>query len=153
MKKKYCYFVLLTLVFVALPVFSGDEDEKDPPVFPSFAIINASYRGDLKTIQDILASGVDTDVRDDLGATALHHSMLQHNTTVVKLLLDYGFDPNALTKNGYTPLHFAVAANNLAAARLLLDYGADKRIKDSEGLTPFDKARKSENGQLINLLK
>ena len=153
MKKRYCFFALLTLVFVALPVFSGDEDEKEPPVFPSFAIINASYRGDLKTIQNILDSGVDPDVRDDLGATALHHSMLQPNVMVVKLLLDYGFDPNAVTKSGYTPLHFAVAANNLAAARLLLQYGADKRIKNSEGLTPLDKARKSENGPLINLLR
>ena len=153
MIKRNCFLALLSLVFAVLPAFSGDEDEVISPIFPPYAIINASYRGDIRTIQEILDTGVDKDIRDAIGATALHQAMMQPNTMVVKILLDYGFDPNAATKNGYTPLHFAVAANNIAAAKLLLQYGADKRIKCLEGFTPLDKARQSENGPFISLLR
>jgi ankyrin repeat protein len=160
MLKRSCFFAILALFFAVLPAFSdpksllADDVEGEKPVFPPYAIINASYRGDLKIVQEILAAGVDKDVRDTMGATALHQAMLQPNIQVVKLLLDYGFDPNArVTRNGYTPLHFAVAANNIAAAKLLLQYGADKRIKCSEGFTPLDKARQSEKGAFISLLR
>jgi len=144
---------LLALLVSVVPAFSGDEDEGKPPVFPPYAIINASYRGDIGTMQEILAAGVDKDVRDSMGATALHEAVLQPNVMVVKLLLDNGFNPNAVTKNGDTPLHFAVAANNIAAARLLLQCGADKRIKSIDGFTPLDKARQSANGPFVSLLK
>jgi ankyrin repeat protein len=156
MLKRNCFFALLGLVFAVLSVFPDPKSPfaDDVQGYPPLAIINASYRGDIKIMQEILAAGVDKDVRDAMGATALHDAMLQPNTMVVKLLLDYGFDPNArATKNGYTPLHFAVVANNLAAARLLLQYGADKRIRCFEGLTPLDKARQSEKGAFISLLR
>ena len=100
MLKRNCFFALLGLIFAVLPAFSDEVEEKES-LFPPCAIINASYRGDLKVMQEILAAGVDKDVRDDLGATALHEAVLQPNATVVKLLLDHGFDPNArATKNG-----------------------------------------------------
>jgi len=160
MIKRNCIFALLGLVFAVLPAFSDqqglladDDIEEIKPLFPPNAIIIASYRGDLNTVQQILDAGVDKDVRDAIGATALHQAMMQPNVFVVKLLLDYGFDPNARTRNGYTPLHFAVAANNIAAAKLLLQYGADKRIKCEDGFTPLDKARQSENGPFISLLR
>jgi len=138
---------------VILPAFADEAEEKDP-LFPPCAIINASYRGDVKIVLEILAAGVDPDVRDAMGATALHEAMMQPNTTVVKLLLENGFDPNArATKNGYTPLHFAVAANNIAAARLLLQYGADKRIRCLKGNTPLDIAKQSDKGAFISLLR
>ena len=121
--------------------------------FPPHAIINASYRGDEKTVREILAAGADKDVRDAIGETALHLAMFQSNVEIVKLLLDYGFDPNAVAvKNGFTPLHNAVAANNAAAARLLLQYGANKRIRCNEGYTPLDMARKREKGDMVNVL-
>ena len=151
MSKKKRFFVLLILYFAALSVCPDDLEEVKPE-YPPCAIINASYRGDIKIMQEILAAGVDKDVRDAMGATALHEAILQPNIMVIKLLLDNGFDPDAkATRNGYTPLHFAVAANNLAAAKLLLQYGADKSIKCSEGLTPLDKARLSEKGAFIHL--
>jgi ankyrin repeat protein len=153
MSKRYCFFIIFSLVFTVLPLFT-DEIQDCEPEFPSCAIINAAYRGDLKTMQEILAAGVDKDVRDAMGATALHEAMLQPNILAVKLLLDHGFDPNArATRNGYTPLHFAVAANNVAAARLLLQYGADKRIRCLKGMTALDLARQSEKTAFTSLLR
>jgi uncharacterized protein len=153
MKKRNCFFVILSLIFAVLPAFP-DEMQDCESEFPPCAIINAAYRGDIKTMREILAAGVDKDVRDALGATALHEAMLQPNLSAVKLLLDHGFDPNArATRNGYTPLHFAVAANNVDAAKLLLKYGADKRIRCEKGMTPFDLARQSEKTAFISLLR
>jgi uncharacterized protein len=153
MKKRNCFFIILGLVFAVLPLFAEEMPDCESR-FPPYAIINAAYRGDLKTMKEILAAGVDKDVRDALGATALHEAMLQPNLSVVKLLLDNGFDPNArATRNGYTPLHFAVAANNVAAAKLLLQYGADKRIKCAKEMTPFDLARQSDKTAFISLLR
>ena len=153
MKIRNYFFIIFSLIFAVLPAFS-DEMQDCESEFPPCAIITAAYRGDIKTMKEILAAGVDPDVRDAMGATALHEAMLQPNTAVVKLLLENGFNPNAkATKNGYTPLHFAVAANNIAAARLLLQYGADKRIRCLKGMTPLDIARQSDKGAFISLLR
>jgi ankyrin repeat protein len=160
MLKGNWFLAFLGLIFAVMSVFADAESPQADgmqdcdPEFPSCAIINASYRGDIKIMQELLAAGVDKDVRDALGATALHEAMLQPNIQVVDLLLKNGFDPNAIaTRNGYTPLHFAVAANNIAAARLLLRYGADKRIRCLKGLTPLDIAKQSEKSAFISLLR
>jgi ankyrin repeat protein len=153
MIRKSFSFVLLSLIFVISLAANEGDDEEFEIVFPTHAIINASYRGDEGMVRTILSTGTDKDVRDALGSTALHAAMYQSNLMVIKLLLDNGFDPNARdTKHGHTPLHNAVAANNVGAARMLLQYRADKNIKSKEGLTPLDKARKEEKRDMVMLL-
>jgi len=140
----------LVMAFTSAAMISAQEVKI---VFPPLAIINASYVGDEEVVREILAAGVDKDVRDAFGDTALHVAIFQSNLIIVKLLLDYGFDPNAkVTKNGNTPLHNAVTANNIAAARLLLQYGANKNIRALNGQTPLDKARKDEKRDFVILL-
>ena len=150
MREKKYFFVLLVFISSVSFCFAQETEGALPPQ----AIIIASYRGDAAMARELIAAGVvDKDVRDALGATALHAAMFQSNLIVVKLLLDYGFDPNTrATKNGNTPLHYAVASNNLDAARLLLQYHANKNIRNLEGLTPIDKARKEEKEEMIKLL-
>ena len=151
MTGKRLFFIFFGLVL--LVSFMGAQEEKTPArVFPPQAIIIASYRGDDRMVREILATAPDKEVRDALGATALHAAMYQTNLVVIKLLLDDGFDPNAKDANGCTPLHLAVTANNVGAARLLLQYGADESIKGVDGLTPLAKARRDEKRAMINLL-
>ena len=147
MIKNCCLLILLVLAF---PFFAHSEETG---TYPPQAIITASYRGDDIMVRELLDAGADKDVRDALGATALHAAMLQPNLAVVKLLLDYGFDPDVrATKNGNTPLHYAVACNNIGATRLLLQYNANKNIRNMDGLTPLEKARKEEKLEIIKLL-
>jgi len=47
--------------------------------YPPQAIINASYRGDEETVRELLRLGVDKNVRDTYGDTALHVAMYQKN--------------------------------------------------------------------------
>ena len=127
--------------------------EENTPRFPPQAIIAAAYRGDEHMVREIIAAGTDKDVRDSLGATALHAAVYSKNLMVIKLLLDNGFDPNARdTIHGYTPLHYAVVSNNPDAAWLLVQYRADDTIKCAEGLTPIAKARMEEKRALVNVL-
>ena len=151
MNKKTGFFALLCLVFALIVVpINAQEIE---PVFPPSAIINAAYRGDEKTVLEILALGCDKDVRDTTGATALHVAVFCGNSQVVKILLDYGFNPNAkTTRSGNTPLHNAVSANNLNAARLLLQYGALPGMKNLDGQSPIDKARAEDKRAMLNVL-
>ena len=145
---------LFVLVFIfAVPFAMPQEARETGKVFPPQAVIIAAYRGDVEMLKQILATNPDKDVRDALGATALHAAMYQSNIQVVKLLLENGFDPNARdTNNNYTPLHYAVTANNLDYARLLLQYGANKSAKGLDKLTPLDKARKEEKKEMASLL-
>ena len=152
MTGKKCFFAFLGLIFLASFVISEETGEPES-VFPPHAIMIASYRGDEKMVREILSTGIDTNARDTLGATALHGAMFQQNITVIRLLLEHGFDPNAKNNHGYTPLHNAVTANNLEAARLLLQHGADKRIRCLQGHTPLDKARQGEKNAMANLLR
>ena len=161
MIKKRCLLAVLGLIVAFSFIHSEDPSDGDsesvqaipPQVFPPYAIINASYKGDEAMVRAILAAGVDKDVRDALGATALHIAMYQQNLTIVKLLLEYGFDPNVKsTKTGSTPLHYAVATNNLAAARLLLQYGADTSIRNNEGHSPIEKARREGKAAMLKVL-
>jgi len=148
-KLLFAFFV----VFFAVSSAVAEEVHELKAVFPPHAIINASYKGDERMVREILAAGVDKNVRDAIGETALHVAMFQPNIAVVKLLLDYGFDPNAVTiRNGYTPLHNAVAANNMAGALLLIQYGASKKIRCLEGYTPLDMAIKRDKGAIVKIL-
>ena len=149
-RKNFLVILFYLLIAVSATSFS---DESKAISYPPQAILNASYAGDEEVVRDILAGGIDKNIRDDFGDTALHLSIYQKNITIVRLLLDNGFDPNAIaTVNGNTPLHNAVSSNNVAAARLLIQYGANKNIKALNGQTPLDKARKEEKMDMVRLL-
>ena len=151
MTQKKSFFVGLCLLFVVFLSFS-DENTSDESVFHPQDILKASYKGDAIMVSRILTTNPDKDVRDSIGATALHGAMFQPNILVVKLLLEYGYDPNALDMHGSTPLHRAVSANNLEAAKLLMQYGADSYLRNNEGLTPIAKARREQKGAMEKIL-
>lgn len=139
-----CWFHVSTVAFLSA-------EEKS---FPPQAILTAAYKGDVEMVREILATNPDMEVRDSLGATALHDAMFQKNMEVIQLLLDYGFDVNAVSPvNGFTPLHHAVRVNNVDAAKMLLAFNADKTIKDAKGLTPLEKAKKEGKREMVLLLE
>ncbi|KAF9878788.1 hypothetical protein CkaCkLH20_03688 [Colletotrichum karsti] len=86
----------------------------------------------------ILKRGVDPNVRDHLGNTALHYVALNYRhgyhdrrgdcpSLLVRLLQDYGADVNAVNKGGYTPLHYCFMFelhDNFEAALALCKAGA-----------------------------
>ena len=151
MIRKQLLAILLIIVF-AVPIYANEEEETERSLLAELILV-AAYTGNEQLLREILVSGVDRDVRDPLGHTALHLAMYQNNLTVVRLLLDHGFDLNARgARSGHTPLHIAVTADNEAAARLLVQYGANRNIKGTDGLTALDIARRGGKQRLASLL-
>ncbi len=103
----------------------------------------SAYHGDLRWIQDCLARGLDTEVRDLGGNTPLHWAadmaMVDgEREEVAKSLISGGSDVNALRSGGVSVLMVAVSAGNLNVICQLLKAGADLETRDDKGDTARD---------------
>lgn len=107
---------------IAWPVAlgSGGETLEDPDRTP---LMRAVADGDLKTVQQILASGADANVNalDQAGQSALIVACQSQkaNADVVKALLSSGANVNLRSRNGYTALTWAQARNRSEIVRLV----------------------------------
>ena len=138
--------VLIFFLLAGQLVFSQENTD----IYPPWAILNATYMGDIELMKTILEVNPDRDVRDAFGGTALHIAIFQNNPTVITFLIENGFDINAkATSNGFTPLHYCVWVNNPHAARILLAYNADGNVRCNEGQTPLEMATRNANRDMI----
>ncbi len=95
---KPLYFLLL------LSISSATESSGDSKRF-----IEAAVKSNLTEIKELLQSGVEVDVRDNEGATALIRATQQGALESVKFLIGRGADVNAVERlNGASALMFAV---------------------------------------------
>src|SRR5262245_40621166 len=94
------------------------------------SVLEALARGATARLKATLASGSDSNVHDDTGATALMYAAAYGSATDVRLLIDAGAAVNASNKYGSTPLMWA--AGEPEKIQLLLDHGAsaDARAVD-----------------------
>ncbi|MHB9081807.1 MAG: acyltransferase family protein [Pirellulaceae bacterium] len=76
----------------------------------------AVLRGDLATVQTLLANGADVNGRDESGSTPLHAAAFLGRIEVAKLLLDRGADPNAKGADGNPPMMATYASWDLTWA-------------------------------------
>ncbi len=129
---------------------------------PADALLDAAQRGDSQQVASLLQRGVDPNVRDGQGATAL---MLAVSLTprykpvwsedprpdyagLLRLLIDKGADPNARDSVGDTPLLYAmqgaaseykVMGANESAVHTLLGHGAKANLSNDAGVSPLMK--------------
>ncbi len=69
--------------------------------------------GDLPKVRKFLAQGVNPDIRDAAGYTALHYAALKGHIEICDILLQHGADINATTRAGMaTALHRAATSGN-----------------------------------------
>lgn len=83
--------------------------------------------------EDLIAGGVDIDVRDSTGNTPLSWAVQRQDTVAVDLLLKYKANPNIANNQGCTPFLYAATAMSPACLNLLLQAGADVSQTNSEG--------------------
>ena len=105
----------------------------------SNALCDAVRSGDLQTVKEQLASGVDINGGDsEFGVTALSWAALLDVTEIAKFLIEKGADVNAKSRDGSTPLHSAAFLGRAEIAELLIQSGADVNPKNHRDETPLD---------------
>ena len=84
------------------------------------------------------------------GISALHHSVLEENYTLVQhLILDFQCNVNLVDADGWTPLHAASAVGNIRIAQFLLDNGAKASFLSKNCEFPVDVAEDETMEELL----
>ena len=108
-----------------------------------------------KDLEPFLAAGVDVNLADHRGWSALH-SAARYNSDpdIITALLESGAEVNAADRSGDTPLHWAAAENaNPAVIEALLEAGAEVNARDRYGWLPLHAAaERNPNPEVIELL-
>ena len=105
----------------------------------SNALCDAVRSGDLQTVKEQLANGVDINAGDsEFGVTALSWAGLLDATEIAEFLVEKGADVNAKSRDGSTPLHSAAFLGHTKIAELLIQKGAEVNPKNYRGETPLD---------------
>ena len=90
------------------------------------ALWAAARTGDVKTLESLLAKGVDVNASNEIGITALWLAASKGQLGAVKVLVKHKADVNVRDGIWYqTPLSQAISDGKLEMARVLLDAGAD----------------------------
>ncbi|MFH1672869.1 MAG: ankyrin repeat domain-containing protein [Pseudomonadota bacterium] len=117
-------------------------------------LIQASEKGNIDLLRELLNTGVDVNARSEEGATALILAAFAGHGDICRLLIDQEIDINATDKNGFTALMTAceaqVADKDLVA--LLIEKGADVNAASAGGSTALLSAAKTGNGEIVELL-
>lgn len=123
----------------------------------------AAARGDLKVVQELVATGWDIEREDEDGTTPLLEACFKGQTEVAGFLIGQGADVNHANKVHYTPLMTACTAKRLEVVRLLLkskanpelaaDFGKKAAHCALMGTIPFGSSPFETETHLIELLK
>ncbi|RKP22864.1 ankyrin repeat-containing domain protein [Syncephalis pseudoplumigaleata] len=97
----------------------------------------AAGEGDNERVQTLLANGINVNVADDHGYTALHAAASYDRLATIELLLQHGANVNCTDTDGDTPLF---ACETVQCAEALLAGGADAAVRNAEGKTAAEAA-------------
>ena len=109
----------------------------------------ASYRNHVDLLQAFLEYGINVDVKDRNGFTALIYACGNGHKEIVRLLLNYNTNPDLRNKHGWTALMSASYQGHKEIVQLLLDHNADIDLKNNNGKTALDLARNQEIEEMI----
>ncbi|CAH8624390.1 unnamed protein product [Heterobilharzia americana] len=101
-------------------------------------LLDATLRGDCQEVEYLLSSGIDPNLSNVDGLTALHQACIDNNAFLCNILLNYGANVNARDADRWTPLHAASTCGYLQICQLLIERGADLKACNADGLIPYD---------------
>jgi len=117
------------------------------------ALMAASLRGDLRTVQRLVKERVNVHHVNADKETALHMAASRGHLAIVIFLLNNSANINARTRNNWIPLHHAVRFNRPQVANYLMAKGAPPHFKTGDGLDSFDIAVNMSNVRMINMVQ
>ena len=126
----------------------------DVSVFTNWNLLHLSSRyGKLDIVKFCVEEkGLNVDIRDGNGDTALHKAARGGHLQVIQVLVSSGADVNMKNKFGNTALHIAAHEGHLQVVQHLLSSGADVNMKDNDGDTALHMAARGGQLQVIQVL-
>lgn len=118
----------------------------------SSRLIKAAYRGDVSSVQDLLALGADVHARDGWNSTALMYAAGNGHLDIIQLLLKHGVPIDERSRMHRTPLMWAAQSGNMVVVKLLIEQGADPSLTDDEGKIATDLADKNGHSRVASYL-
>ena len=112
------------------------------------SLIIAVKSGNKDSVEHLLATGAELELKDKKGYTAFMHAVKSQNVKLVKLLAERGAMVDLTDEFGDTPLIWAASMKDKAIVKLLLEHGADP---DKGDFTPLMWAAFHGDLQMLNL--
>ncbi|XP_072234551.1 protein phosphatase 1 regulatory subunit 16A [Leuresthes tenuis] len=121
--------------------------------FPnSITLLDAAARNDLQEVRELLNSGVNPDLVNEDGLTALHQCCIDDFVEIVQCLLDAGASANACDSELWTPLHAAATCGHTGLVQLLIQAGADLLAVNADGNMPYDLCEDEATLELLEMV-
>ena len=109
--------------------------------------------GTVEMIGQLLEAGLDVDVRDADGETALLNAIFRGNTAVAKELIDLGADINASNiSSRESSVHFAVSFDRHEILQILLEKKVDHTARNVRGRTVAHMAARVASSRTMEVL-
>ena len=119
--------------------------------FVDRSLVEASEKGDLNKVQQLLDSGADLNVEDYANHTALYHAAEKGHFNIAKLLLEKGAKVNH--ESGDSALLWACHYGHVDIVKLLIENGANVNAKRSmDDSTPLSFAVHRNHKEIVELL-
>ncbi|KAM0511528.1 hypothetical protein ACHAPE_009781 [Trichoderma viride] len=116
------------------------------------AQLRAAELGRLDAVKLFIERGVDVNLADKKGRTALHWAAVRDNFEMVQYLLKQGASLEIRDDEGYTPALYAAMNGIKSIVETLLDHGADLEYADQRGRTMLSWAASSGCERTTQLL-
>lgn len=117
----------------------------------SEALYNFFAEGDLEDIKKFISCGFNLNRFIKNCHRPLDIAILNHNTKLVKFLIDYGVEINH--GSNYEPvLHLAAGAGNLDIVKILIKNGANPNVYDHKSSYPIHWAAEKGHAEIVEFL-
>jgi ankyrin repeat protein len=116
-------------------------------------VFDAIREHDASELLRLLSKGVDLELQNEYGRTALSQAVVLRFPDLVKIILQHKPNLNVYDEDGNTPLTLAARGDQPPIVSMLLDAGADVNSKNSEtGDTPLMNACSGGSLAIVELL-
>ncbi len=112
----------------------------------------AVAKGNVEKIRELLAAGVDPNLRSPGGETPIMYTGWKNRPEVVSILVEAGADVNTRDETGRTAVMIAAEFGSADVVRALIDHGADVNVENMEGWTPLMRAAKKGSVESVTAL-